>query len=133
MKSLLRSYIIHAFVLWFLAAYVGGIHYGNNLNILLVASLALTFVDLLIKPVINLLILPLNLITLGMFRWISSVFTLYLTTLLVPEFVISAFVFPGFNASFIVIPVISLSLLGAYIALSILSSFIVSFLYWLVN
>jgi putative membrane protein len=133
MKTLLRSFVFHAFVIWFLAANIGGIHYGNDPKILLLAALALTFVDMLIKPVINLLILPFNLITLGTFRWVSSVFTLYLTTLLVPGFAIVAFTYPGLNAGFIIIPAITLSLLGAYIALSVLSSLLVSFIYWLVD
>ncbi len=133
MKGLLRSFIFHAFVLWFIATNVGGIHFGNDPKVLLLAALALTFVDMLIKPVINLLILPLTLITLGTFRWVSSVFTLYLTTLLVPGFAVVAFTYPGLNAGFIIIPAITLSLLGAYIALSILSSLFVSFLYWLAD
>lgn len=133
MKGLLRSFIIHAGILWFVASNVGGIEYANDIKILLGGAFALTLVDALIKPLINLLLLPFNLVTLGTFRWVSSVFALYLTTLVVPGFAIRAFNYPGLATEFFIIPSLSLSLLGAYILIAILVSFLVSFFFWILH
>lgn len=130
-KSLLRSFLIHASVLWFVSSNVGGLEYGLDPKILLYGALALTLVDALIKPLINLLLLPFNLITLGTFRWVSSVIALYLTTIIVPGFIIKAFVYPGFVTSYFIIPSLTLSVFGAYILIGILVSFCVSVLFWL--
>lgn len=131
MKGILRSFIVHAFALWFVAIYLGGINFHNDPNILLAGAGVLMLVDLLIKPLVNLLLLPFNLITLGTLRWVSSAFTLYLSTLLVPGFSVIAFKYPGFNSNFFIIPPIDFSILWAYIVISIIVSLIVSFLFWL--
>lgn len=133
MKSILRSLTIHSLVLWLVATYIGGIHYNLDLKVLLLAGLALTIVDALVKPFVNILLLPFNLVTLGAFRWISSVFTLYLTTLLVPGFSVVSFQYQGLTTNFFIIPSFSLSLLGAYVLIGILVSFFVSLLFWLFN
>src|SRR5688572_12173068 len=102
MKGLLRSFVIHAGILWFVATNVGGIEYSDDIKILLGGAFALTLVDALIKPLINLLLLPFNLITLGTFRWVSSVIALYLTTLVVPGFAIRAFTYPGLATEYFI-------------------------------
>lgn len=133
MKGLFRSWLIHLGAIFFVASSVGGIDFGQDHKTLAMAALSLTLVDALIKPLINLLLLPFNLITLGTFRWISNVITLYLTTLVVPGFTISAFKYPGLVTPYFIIPEITLSLLGAYVLLAILISFIVSFFFWLAH
>ena len=131
MKGIIRSFVIHLGILWVIASAIGGIEYGGNFQTLAMGALALTAVDTLIKPFINLLLLPFNLVTLGTFRWISSVFTLYISTLLVPGFSVVPFRYPGLVTSMFIIPPIELSLLGAYVALSILISIGVSIIFWL--
>lgn len=131
MKGILRSFLFHVLILWVIATYVGGIEYGKQFQILAMGALALTAVDALIKPLINLFLLPFNLITLGTFRWVSGVFTLYLSTLLVPGFSVVPFKYPGFISTMFIIPPIELSLIGAYIAIAILVSICVSLLFWI--
>jgi putative membrane protein len=133
MKSLLRSFVVHSIVLWIVATYVGGISFNNDLKILLLGALSLTLVDALIKPLINILLLPFNLVTLGTFRWVSSVITLYMATLIVPGFAVNAFRYSGLMTAFFIIPPFTLSVLGAYILIAILVSIFVSILFWLIH
>lgn len=119
------------FALWVVAQNVGGIEYGGNFQILALGTVALTGADLLIKPLINIFLLPFNLMTLGIFRWISNVLTLYITTLVVSGFSIVAFTYPGFVSNLFIIPSIELSLIGSYIVVSVITSFCVSLLFWL--
>lgn len=133
MKGILRSFVIHTVVLWIVATEIGGVHFNNDLKVLLMGALALTLVDSLIKPFINLLLLPFNLVTLGAFRWVSSAFTLYISTLLVPGFAVVAFRYAGLATPFFIIPPFALSLLGAYILIGVLISLFVSILFWLIH
>lgn len=133
MKGLLRSLVVHLGVLWFVATYIGGISFGSDPKVLAMGALALALVDGLIKPFINLLLLPFNLVTLGTFRWLSSVLALYISTLAVPGLAVSAFTYPGLESSFFIIPTLTFSLLWAYIVLGVVISFIVSVIFWLIH
>lgn len=133
MKRLIRAYVIYAGVLWVISTYIGGIEYGKSLQTLLAAALALTLAETLLKPIINLLLLPFNLVTLGVFRWLSNGLMLYITGLVVPEFSIVPFTYPGFSSELFIIPAIQLGTIGAYIFISLVLSFIASFVFWLVH
>ena len=131
MKGLLRSFLIHSLVIWLVAEYIGGIGFGKNINTIFAAGLALMLADTILKPLINLLLLPFNLITLGVFRWVSSALMLYITTLVVPNFSIHAFRYNGLVTNFFIIPQLDFSPFAAYIVLGILISFVVSLIFWL--
>ena len=55
----------------------GVIVYVGGVSTLLMAALVIAAVNLFVRPVINLLLLPINLVTLGMFRWVSNLVTLF--------------------------------------------------------
>ncbi|MBI4029439.1 MAG: phage holin family protein [Candidatus Blackburnbacteria bacterium] len=131
MKRFLRSFFIHLLVIWFVANSFGGINYQNNLQYLALGALALTFADSLLKPLINLLLLPFNLVTLGLFRWVSGVVTLYIATTLVRGFSIVSFTYPGFQSNMFIIPSITFSTFAAFIVVSFVISLISSFLFWI--
>lgn len=130
-RKLLRSFVFNLAALWLVTQVFAGVTYTDGYETLLIASLALTFVNLLIKPLINLLLLPINLLTLGSFRWVVNVVGLYLVTLLVPQFKISAFVFPGFDYQGFIIPPIPLGIFWVYILTSLFISLVTSSLFWL--
>jgi len=131
MRRLLRSFIFNLAALWLVTELFEGIAFTGGYQTLLLATLALTLVNLLVKPLINLLLLPINLITLGAFRWVVNVVTLYLVTLLVPQFTISAFLFPGFSYQGFIIPPINLGMIWVYVLTSLFLSVTTSFLFWL--
>jgi putative membrane protein len=131
MKRHLRSLIINLASLWLVAGVFSGVSYGGDYQTLLLASLVLTVVNLFVRPLINLLLLPVNLITLGAFGWLVNVATLYLVTILVPQFEITSFVFPGFSYQGFIIPSLNLSVFFVFILASFLISLISNFLSWL--
>jgi putative membrane protein len=133
MKKILRHYTIDTFSLWVLSNIASGLIFENGLQTLLISGIALTGVFFLAKPVINLLLLPLNLITFGLFRWVSSAVVLYLVTLIIKEFKIIAFNFTGYSSKWIDIPAFNFKGLLAFIAFSFILSLITSFLYWLMK
>jgi len=90
-------------------------------------------VSLLAKPIINMLLIPLNLITFGLFRWVSSAVVLYIVTLLVKDFKVVAFNFVGFSNKWIEIPSMYFQGFWAYVAFAFLLSIITSFIYWVIK
>lgn len=131
MKSLLRSFLINCFSLFVIAKMVNGFSFAKGNETLLFAALVLCLVNLFIKPLINILLLPINLITLGTFRWLVNVATLLLVTLIVPEFQIIGFKFLGLSIGTFALPAYSASGLFALILNSLLLSLFSGFLFWL--
>lgn len=130
-RKFLRAFVIQAVGLWFVSSQIGGIEFSDSFNTLIYASIGLTLVELILRPVINLMLLPLNLITLGTFRWVTNVLILYLVTILVTGFSITAFTFKGFQTGALIIPEIYLSKFMAFIVISFVLSIITSFFFWL--
>lgn len=132
-KKFLRSFVIHTFAIWFVAENIGGILYNNDFMILAFAGVALSFVEAFVRPILNILLLPFNLITLGVFRWVVNVFTLYITTLLVANFTIGAFKFAGANTAGVIFPAMEFTAFWAYVVVALTISIISSVLFWIAD
>ncbi len=133
MKTILRHYLVDTVALYLASTFVGGIYFANGISTLLLAGIALTIATLLIKPIINVLLLPINLITFGLFKWASSVIALYLVTLVINGFKITHFAYAGLSTKWLDIPSFTLNGFLAFIAFSLIISFISSFMYWLLK
>jgi len=133
MKRFLKRFFITTLSLFLIVLLIPGVSLSDGLEPLLVSALALTFLNKLAKPLLKLLFLPFNLITLGLFRWVINVATLYLLTLLVPSLKIQAFTFNGFSWSNLVIPSFDLSVFYTYVLASLALGLITSFLRWLIK
>ena len=133
LKKYLRLLIVNFTSLWLLMKILPGVTISGGLQSLAMAALALMIVNLLIKPLIKLLLLPINLITLGAFRWVVNVLALYLVTIFVPALNIQAFSFNGFTYQGFIIPAMHLSIFWVYILASFLLSLITSLILWLIH
>ena len=132
-KKHLRSYAFNTLALWFVAYLIEGVVISGGAKAFFLTGLALTLVNLFVRPLIKLLLLPVNLLTLGAFRWLVNVIALYLVTTLVDQFQIKAFVFEGYNYQGFIIPEMNISIFWAYVISSFMISFITSFIYWLIK
>lgn len=91
----------------------------------LIASIVFILINTLIKPIIKLLFLPINLLTLGLFHWLVNVVVLYIFDIFYSGVTISAYQFDGFNSGIISLPSANLSLFWVLV----LSSFAISIFY----
>lgn len=132
MKKLFRTFVIETFSLQIVASVAGGLVFEKGFETLFFAGVCLAIGYYVIKPAINLLLLPLNLITFGLFRWVSSAIALYLVTLVVQGFKITNFVFAGTTGTFLDLPSVTLEGVGAFVAFSFLISFITGVINWLI-
>jgi len=132
MRKLAKIYFIELFSLYIINQYVSGMVFSDQTMGILLTSLALSIASILIKPVVNILILPLTLATLGLFRFLSHAITLYIVDLALEEFTISSFYFPGFSSTYFELPQVSFSsVIASYIAFSILLSLIGGVVHWI--
>ena len=94
-------------------------------------GLALTLMNMLLKPILSLLTLPLNLLTLGLFGWLLNALFVYLLTIVVPQISIANYVFPGFANNGFSLPSVSLSGFQTTILVAFTLSLICNFIFWL--
>jgi putative membrane protein len=90
----IRSILITAITLAILAWLLPTIGYLNIVTLIL-ASVVLTLLQGVVKPVLKILFLPINIVTLGLFSLIINVFILWLATFLVPGLKISPMILFG--------------------------------------
>lgn len=131
MKSLIRSLVINGGALWMTTAILPGLVITGGFRGLMISTLALMVINFLLVPLIKILLLPLNLLTLGIFAWLTNVLTLYFLVIIVPSIKITAYVYEGATYSGFIIPAMTLSALQVTILVSLLIGLITHFLYWL--
>lgn len=133
MKSLLRNTFINALSLAVLVQIVPGLIVNGGLLSYLAGGLALSILFIFVKPVLNLISLPLNLITLGLFSFLANAVIFYLLTVFITSISITSFTFPGLSFSGFIIPKIFFNTFFAFIIIALLQSLIVNLLSWLMK
>jgi putative membrane protein len=131
MRTILKHFIIDTISLYLISQVVSGIVFAQGMYTLLLAGFVLMLATMIVKPILNILLLPLNLVTFGLFKWVTYAITLYLVTLVVPGFHLTNFIFSGFHSYWFSIPAISLYGILAFIAFSFVISIVSSILYWI--
>lgn len=91
-KAVLVSICTIALLAWLFP----NISYGSSIT-LIVTGIVLTLLDKTIRPILKILFLPINVVTLGLFSLVINVFILYLVTYFVPGFVIDNVIIFGIH------------------------------------
>lgn len=86
--KLLKPFIATALTLWVLAYFLPNITFSHPVTVV-IAALVIVFLNAFVRPVLKILFLPVNIVTLGLFSVVIHVGLLWLATYLVPGFVIS--------------------------------------------
>lgn len=134
LRLFLRTIAINLTSVYLAAEILSGvITYVGGYQTLLLAAAVIAVVNLFVRPIVNLLLLPIHLVTLGVFRWLANLVTLYIVTWLVPSLQIHAFTFPGANLYYLIIPPISFSAFGAFVVATLTLTFTFHFMYWILQ
>lgn len=133
MKTLLRNSIMYAFVLSLLPAIFSGVVIKDGLATYLVGGFVLSLLFLLVRPVLQLITLPLHIITFGMFAFIINMIIIYLLTVFLPQISIKAFTYPGVSFLGFVVPKIAFNTFFAYLIVAVTFSVIVNMIQWLIK
>lgn len=131
MKSIIRNTAINALSLYFLTLLLDGVKVEGGLGTFLVGGLTLALTYKILKPIIGIISLPLNILTLGLTSFLINVFLFYLSTSLISQISITSFTLRGFSGFGFVVPTVYFNSFFAYAAAAFAQSFFVSFISWL--
>lgn len=133
MKALIRNFLINLTALWSTTKIIPGLTYSGGITVLFMGAAVFMIINWLIVPLLKLMFLPLNLLTLGIFGWAVNVVALYFLTALVPQFRITPFSFPGISFSGIIVPSMDLNVLATAILASFMIGLLSHFMQWLIK
>jgi putative membrane protein len=133
MKSIFRGIVFYSVALFLTAQILEGVRISGGLATYLVGGIVLSILFFLVKPILSIVTLPLNIITLGLFSFIINAVILYLLTIFVPDISVTSFTFSGLSFLGFVVPRFSINNFFAFVTASISISFIVEFLKWLIK
>jgi len=133
MKSLIKATFLNLIVLYLADLVLPGFNLDNYFKTLVTAAFVFTILDKIVKPLLKILLLPINLVTLGLFRWVVSVITLILLEALVTGISINPFFFSGFNYQLFSIAPFQVGLILSYIVTSITIRLISVSVRWLIK
>jgi putative membrane protein len=131
-RLMLRSLAINIASVYIAIQILSGIiTYVGGLGTLVLAGVIISLANLFVRPLINLFLLPIHLLTLGTFRWLANLITLYLVTLIIPSLAIHSFISPRIDLTYLIIPSIQFSPFGAFVVATFTLTAIFHCLYWL--
>ncbi|MEK7592396.1 MAG: phage holin family protein [Patescibacteria group bacterium] len=122
MRYLLKLFVFHAFALWLTTEIYSGFVVRGGWQTVFFAALILTLLTLLVKPLLNILFIPVNLLTFGLFSWFIHVIVVYILTILVRTVYVRPWVFVGFSFEGFIIPPIEIS----YLVSLVVSTFLIT-------
>lgn len=102
--------------------FVSGFKIDNTWQAYLLTAIVFMLFNLLVAPIIKLLLLPINLLTLGLFRWLTQVLVLYVFDLLYTGISISSYTFPGYTSPLLALPSAHLALFWVLLLTSLIMS-----------
>lgn len=105
------------------------VHFAS-LQVLVTTGIVLTLLMYIGRPVLKIVLLPINIITFGLFAWMINIIVFYLATLLVPGFSIGSITVPTIILGPFLFPALTLSVFWSYFFVSLLVSFGNGILSW---
>jgi putative membrane protein len=91
LRQAFLSTVFNIAAIFVASIFIDGIDYGSKFWVLILAGIVFGLVNLLVKPIVSLLALPVIVITLGIALFFVNLFMLYLTSWIVGPFDINSF------------------------------------------
>lgn len=133
MRSIIKNYFLTTISIFTLTQLIPAFVIPGGFYSLLYSSLILWILLFFVKPVINIIALPINIITLNTFSWIIHALIFYIWTILVPAISIHSWVFTGLKIGPVTFSSINLSRWEVIILASVLSLMLIRFLGWVIK
>jgi putative membrane protein len=134
MKGIFRTYLVHLNALWIVTEILPeAIAISGGFVTFLFAAGVLTLFNLLLKPILKLLFLPINALSLGLFSIVINTGVFYLFLQVVNEVSITPWTFASLTVSGIVIPSVAVSFVASLVVVSFSVSLMTHLLVYLVK
>lgn len=132
MGKLTRPLVVTFISFYFVAQYFPGINYGDKKENLIILGLVFALLALVVKPIIKVLLLPFNLLTLGGVSALLNIALVFVLSFIFPFFIISSFNFAGYNLVGFPIPAFTSNPITTASLFSIVLSLLSSLIYYLI-
>ena len=106
MKLVLRI-LINAFAIWLTNVALASFNFSGSILNLIVVAIIFGLVNAFVRPIVKLLTLPINLVTLGLFTLVINMFMLMLTVWFSDSLSLTGGFFENFFVAFIAAIIIS--------------------------
>jgi putative membrane protein len=126
MKKILKYTLLIAFSLALQNQLWQNLVFSQNVWTIIKVAFILTIFEILLKPILKILLLPINILTLGLFRIVINTVGLYLAVFLLTDFQVNPISLHSFVWQGIAIPAISLSGFWVYVINSTTQDFLLS-------
>ncbi len=133
MKTLLRYFLINLVSLYLTTRYLPGLTYTGGIKSLGIGAAVFMLINFLLVPLLKILFLPLNILTLGLFAWLINVLALYALTTIVSAFQLLPYHFAGGTFFGVSLPAMELSTFWVAVVASFMIGIITHFLQWLAH
>jgi len=130
MKTLLRRYFTVVLAIYLLTLLIPAFQITGHIAGLLVSSSILFVLFKIVKPLINILILPFNLLTLNAGTWIINIATIIIWILLIREVSLTPWSFPGIILGPIALSKATLPHWQTAVVVGIVATLLLQFLSW---
>lgn len=133
MKSLIRTIAVNTLAFFMLTQIVAGAQITNGAAGFVICGILFTIFSFFLGPVIRIIGFPVRMVSFGFFPILVNAAILFVLSLVVTQFSITAFFFPGVTLAGFVIPRIFFNTLFAFIATSLVFSISVKLINWVTD
>lgn len=133
MKTLLKKYFVITVSLFILTQVVPAVMLKAGWKNLFYSSFILTILYYIGRPIANIIMLPINILTLNLASWVINILTFYVWTLLVSELKVEQWKFSGVNWGPISFSSYDFASWQVIILASIFLTVIIQFIDWIVK
>ncbi len=120
MRHYLKAVIIAVLAFYVAITLVPTVNLGLNPQNVLIVIGGILITQLIVSPVFSLVLLPINLLTLGGVSLILNIALLYVLMNFLPGFSVSAYNFPGANIQGFIVPPANLNQIEATLAVAVI-------------
>lgn len=131
MRAILKNILLYAFALYITQMIFTGLVLHGGFRTLFIGGILLAIGFKILKPVLSIISLPFNLISLGLFSILIIAFIMFLITLVYPPIEIRAFTFTGIEFWGIEVHKFYVTNLLSYILISVTIYLITKAINWL--
>lgn len=119
MKFLARAFVFSVFTLWLTSQFISALSVSGGIATYLIGGAVFGFLDLIVKPMLKILFIPINFLTLGLAGWLVNVIILYILTVLVYSISVSPWTTPNISLMGISVDPYRLGLFPTFVIISL--------------
>lgn len=121
MKSLIKTVIFTCLSLYLISRVFPDVQFAG-LGVLITTGIVLTLLTIIVRPFLKILMLPINIITFGLFAWVINIVVMYFAILIVPGFSIGKMTIPSIALGPLIFPAYTFSKFWSLFVVSLLVS-----------